>query len=78
MGLGCRAYLEREEDHSGFHGNGSYLDIRYEDWTGRDIDAPVRVIREMAQELKWEYTEDALRAAAMRRLSWRHQRTILF
>lgn len=45
-------------------GEGQYLDIRYEDWTGKGIAAQVKIIEEMANELDWDFTEDELHAAA--------------
>lgn len=46
-------------------GDGRYLDIRYEDWVGKGIDTQVQVLRKLADELGWVFTEDDLRETAI-------------
>lgn len=42
-------------------GEGNYLDIRYEDWMGKDIDTKIDIVERLADELAWDFSPDDLR-----------------
>lgn len=46
-------------------GAGKYLDIRYEEWMGKGVNAQLDVVRKLANELNWSFTEDELRAVVV-------------
>lgn len=46
-------------------GTGNYLDIRYEEWNDGGLEAQVRVAGEIAAHLKWRFSPEEIRAAAV-------------
>lgn len=46
-------------------GDGRFLDIRYEEWNQHDLDAQIRVVATLANQLDWDFTDSDLRAAAI-------------
>lgn len=44
-------------------GKGSYLDIRYEDWSQKGDDAQLHIVRAIADRLEWPFTDEELLAA---------------
>lgn len=45
-------------------GGGRYLDVRYEDWNGKSVVQQLPVVRRIAEQLDWQYSEQQLLDAA--------------
>ncbi|CAN8065865.1 unnamed protein product [Agarophyton chilense] len=46
-------------------GSGRFLDIRYEEWNNQPLEKQVAVIKQIADELDWDYTSAELMATAI-------------
>lgn len=46
-------------------GKGRYLDIRYEDWNRKGMQAQLQIVQKIAAELEWDFTARELRQAVI-------------
>ncbi len=60
-----RILHERNSTLASVGESGKLLDIRYEDWSGKGTEAQMSVLRMIAAELDWEFSDEELREAAL-------------